>query len=207
PSGLLLKNDRIGRICIDCQSINKNTEGRSIAYFNERLNGVALNYPTNDEEPYTDKLDLSGKYDIGLTFNVTDFSPFDTGGDSRTNPFEEGGNDMNLASLKQAASTTSIHPRRILTKPKYKRYPCLYMKKLKNKFGLDRTFKWVRNKFRIKVRLKSQFEILLECGPLNWPYLELQTSNWANSSCLGKITSGPTTFMKIPRPNSEFNTL
>src|SRR5262249_20265867 len=83
-------------------------EGQSTAYFNERLNGATLNYPTNDKELYTNKLDLSGKYDIGITFNVTDFSPFDTGGDSRTNPFEEGGNDMNLASLEQTAPTTSI---------------------------------------------------------------------------------------------------
>jgi hypothetical protein len=47
------------------------------------------------------KLDLLGEYNISATFNVYDFSPFDIGDDSRTNPFEERGNDENQqASLK-----------------------------------------------------------------------------------------------------------
>jgi hypothetical protein len=47
------------------------------------------------------KLDLPGEYNISATFNVYDLSPFDVGDDSRTNPFEERGNDGNQqASLK-----------------------------------------------------------------------------------------------------------
>jgi hypothetical protein len=47
------------------------------------------------------KLDLLGEYNISATFNVYDLSPFDIGDDSRTNPFEERGNDENQqASLK-----------------------------------------------------------------------------------------------------------
>jgi hypothetical protein len=47
------------------------------------------------------KLDLPGEYNISATFNVSDLSPFDVGDDSRTNPFEERGNDGNQqASLK-----------------------------------------------------------------------------------------------------------
>jgi hypothetical protein len=47
------------------------------------------------------KLDLPGEYNISATFNVYDLSPFDVGDDSRTNPFEEKGNDGNQqASLK-----------------------------------------------------------------------------------------------------------
>ena len=47
------------------------------------------------------KLDLLGEYNISATFNVYDLSPFDVGEDSRTNPFEERGNDENQqASLK-----------------------------------------------------------------------------------------------------------
>jgi hypothetical protein len=47
------------------------------------------------------KLDLPGEYNISATFNVYDISPFDVGDDSRTNPFEERGNDGNQqASLK-----------------------------------------------------------------------------------------------------------
>ena len=42
-------------------------------------------------------LDLPGEYNISATFNVADLSLFDAGDDfdSRTNPFGEGGNDMN----------------------------------------------------------------------------------------------------------------
>ena len=39
------------------------------------------------------KLDLPGEYNISATFNVADLSPFDAGTDSRSNPFEERGND------------------------------------------------------------------------------------------------------------------
>ena len=41
------------------------------------------------------KIDLPGEYNVSATFNVADLSPFDKGEDSRTNPFEERGNDVN----------------------------------------------------------------------------------------------------------------
>jgi hypothetical protein len=41
------------------------------------------------------KLDLPGEYNISAAFNVSDLFPFDIGDDSRTNPFEERGNDEN----------------------------------------------------------------------------------------------------------------
>uniref|UniRef100_A0A2N9GPS7 Reverse transcriptase domain-containing protein n=1 Tax=Fagus sylvatica TaxID=28930 RepID=A0A2N9GPS7_FAGSY len=41
------------------------------------------------------KLDLPGAYNISATFNVSDLSLFDVGDDSRSNPFEERGNDEN----------------------------------------------------------------------------------------------------------------
>lgn len=40
------------------------------------------------------KLDLPGEFKVSATFNVSDLSPFDAGSDSRTNPFEEGGDDV-----------------------------------------------------------------------------------------------------------------
>jgi hypothetical protein len=40
-------------------------------------------------------LDLPGEYNISATFNVSDLSLFDVGDDSRSNPFEEMGNDEN----------------------------------------------------------------------------------------------------------------
>jgi hypothetical protein len=51
------------------------------------------------------KLDLLGEYNISATFNVFDLSPFDVGDDSRTNPFEERGNDGN----QQASLKDSLH--------------------------------------------------------------------------------------------------
>ena len=43
------------------------------------------------------KIDLPGKYGVSATFNVVDLSPFDVsdGWDLRTNPSQEGENDMN----------------------------------------------------------------------------------------------------------------
>ena len=40
------------------------------------------------------KLDLQGKYNVSATFNVSDLTLFDSGTDSRSNPFQEGGDDM-----------------------------------------------------------------------------------------------------------------
>uniref|UniRef100_A0A2N9HJN7 Tf2-1-like SH3-like domain-containing protein n=1 Tax=Fagus sylvatica TaxID=28930 RepID=A0A2N9HJN7_FAGSY len=41
------------------------------------------------------KVDLPDEYKVSATFNVSDLSPFDVGEDSRSNPFEERGNDGN----------------------------------------------------------------------------------------------------------------
>uniref|UniRef100_A0A2N9J6M3 Reverse transcriptase domain-containing protein n=1 Tax=Fagus sylvatica TaxID=28930 RepID=A0A2N9J6M3_FAGSY len=46
----------------------------------------------NDNAP---KVDLPGEYKVSATFTVSDLSPFDVGEDSRSNPFEERGNDGN----------------------------------------------------------------------------------------------------------------
>ncbi|XP_059428527.1 uncharacterized protein LOC132162290 [Corylus avellana] len=51
------------------------------------------------------KLDLPGEYNISATFNVSDLSPFDVGDDSRTNTFEERGNDE----IQQAPLKDPLH--------------------------------------------------------------------------------------------------
>ncbi|KAL4325733.1 hypothetical protein GQ457_11G026130 [Hibiscus cannabinus] len=40
------------------------------------------------------KLDLPGDYIVSATFNVSDLSPYDNSADLRTNPFQEGGDDV-----------------------------------------------------------------------------------------------------------------
>ena len=45
------------------------------------------------------KVDLPGEYKVSATFTVSDLSPFDVGEDSRSNPFEERGNDENQQEL------------------------------------------------------------------------------------------------------------
>lgn len=40
------------------------------------------------------KVDLPGEYHVSAISNVADLSLFDVGADSRTNHFEEGGDDM-----------------------------------------------------------------------------------------------------------------
>ncbi|KAM7519337.1 hypothetical protein LguiB_018299 [Lonicera macranthoides] len=44
------------------------------------------------------KLELSGEYNVSATFHIFDLSPFYTGDDLRTNPFQEEGNDEDAAS-------------------------------------------------------------------------------------------------------------
>jgi len=48
------------------------------------------------------KLDLPGEYNVSATFNVSDLSPFGVGDevDLRTNPFQEEGNDEDMASTR-----------------------------------------------------------------------------------------------------------
>jgi hypothetical protein len=41
------------------------------------------------------KVDLPGEYNVSATLTISDLSPFDVGEDSRSNPFEERGNDGN----------------------------------------------------------------------------------------------------------------
>ena len=63
------------------------------------------------------KLDLLSEYNISATFNVSDLSPFDVGEDSRTNPFEERGNDENRKAFKD-----QLHvPVRPITKARSKK--------------------------------------------------------------------------------------
>jgi hypothetical protein len=47
----------------------------------------------NNDNAY--KVNLPSEYNVSITFNVSDLSPFDVGEDSRSNPFEERGNDGN----------------------------------------------------------------------------------------------------------------
>jgi len=44
---------------------------------------------------------LPGKYGVSATFNVSDLTLFDVGDDSRSNPFEERGDDTNKPNTKR----------------------------------------------------------------------------------------------------------
>jgi hypothetical protein len=56
------------------------------------------------------KLDLPGEYNISATFNVSDLSLFDVGDDSRSNPFEERGNDENQQALLKDPLNVPVGP-------------------------------------------------------------------------------------------------
>ena len=47
------------------------------------------------------KVDLPGKYGVSATFNVSDLTLFDVGDDSRSNPFEERGDDADQPNTKR----------------------------------------------------------------------------------------------------------
>ena len=55
------------------------------------------------------KLDLPGEYNVSATFNIFDLSPFDVGKGSRTNSFEERGNDKNHQGNTIKVSSEYIH--------------------------------------------------------------------------------------------------
>jgi hypothetical protein len=46
-------------------------------------------------------VDLPGEYGVSATFNVSDFTLFDVGDDSRSNPFEERGDDADQPNTKR----------------------------------------------------------------------------------------------------------
>ena len=58
----------------------------------------------------TYKLDLPGEYNVSATFNVTDLSPFDAGGDLRANPFQEAGNDGDQGTTSKDLVQVPIGP-------------------------------------------------------------------------------------------------
>jgi hypothetical protein len=47
------------------------------------------------------KVDLPGEYGVSATFNVSDLTLFDVGDDSRSNPFEERGDDADQPNTKR----------------------------------------------------------------------------------------------------------
>ena len=58
----------------------------------------------------TYKLDLPSKYNVSATFNVSDLSYFDAGADSRTNPFQEEGDDVIMAALDPDSARSTVDP-------------------------------------------------------------------------------------------------
>ena len=52
------------------------------------------------------KTNLPSEYNVNVTFNVADLSPYDVGEDLRTNPFEKRGNDATQG-LEQVNSSSS----------------------------------------------------------------------------------------------------
>ena len=102
---------------IDYRTINTIIERQSITYFSEKLNRAALKYPIYDLELYafvralknwqhylciiddTCQIQLPSKYGVSTIFDITNSSCYYAGVDSRTNRFEEGGNDMDHGAI------------------------------------------------------------------------------------------------------------
>ena len=68
------------------------------------------------------KIDLPGEYgNVSGTFNVSNLSLFDIGDDSRMNPFEERGNDENMAPQEGSSKDPLYIPGGPITRAKAKR--------------------------------------------------------------------------------------
>ena len=63
---------------------------------------------------------MPNEYNVSVTFNVTDLSPFDVGDDLRTNPFQEKGNDASMVG-KWSANPLEI-PLGPMTQARAKRF-------------------------------------------------------------------------------------
>ena len=78
------------------------------------------------------KIDLPGEYNVSATFNVSDLSLFDVGGDSRSNLFEERGNDT-------AAQVTDPFemPRGPITRARAKKFKEVLLNLIKTNYLKD----------------------------------------------------------------------
>ena len=65
------------------------------------------------------KLDLPGEYNVSARFNVSDLSPFDVDDDLRTNPLQEGGNDVNIRAVPRDPLKVQVGP---ITRARAKRF-------------------------------------------------------------------------------------
>ena len=78
------------------------------------------------------KLDLLGEYNVSATFNVSDLSLFDIGSDSRSNLFEERGND------KAAQLTDPLElPRGPITRARAKKFKEALLNSMKTNYLKD----------------------------------------------------------------------
>ncbi|KAL4309020.1 hypothetical protein GQ457_01G019900 [Hibiscus cannabinus] len=67
------------------------------------------------------KIDLPGDFNVSATFNVSDLSPYDDSTDLRTNPFQEGGNDVSTSSSTTVADP-EVLPQGPVTRSKAKQF-------------------------------------------------------------------------------------
>ncbi|KAL4384127.1 hypothetical protein GQ457_15G018010 [Hibiscus cannabinus] len=67
------------------------------------------------------KLDLPGEYNVSATFNVSDLTPFDGPSDLRTNPFQEGEDDVSTSSSAHIADP-EVLPQGPVTRSKAKQF-------------------------------------------------------------------------------------
>ncbi|KAL4302844.1 hypothetical protein GQ457_10G010370 [Hibiscus cannabinus] len=67
------------------------------------------------------KLDLPDEYNVSATFNVSDLTPFDDPSDLRTNPSQEGGDDVSTSSSAHVADP-EVLPQGLVTHSKAKQF-------------------------------------------------------------------------------------
>ncbi|KAL4348832.1 hypothetical protein GQ457_17G008640 [Hibiscus cannabinus] len=67
------------------------------------------------------KLDLPGEYNVSATFNVSDLTPFDDPSDLRTNPSQEGGDDVSTSSSAHVVDP-KVLPQGPVTRSKAKQF-------------------------------------------------------------------------------------
>uniref|UniRef100_A0A2N9EDN1 Tf2-1-like SH3-like domain-containing protein n=1 Tax=Fagus sylvatica TaxID=28930 RepID=A0A2N9EDN1_FAGSY len=107
------------------------------------------------------KLDLPGEYNVSATFNVTDLSPFDVGGDLRANPFQEEGNDGDQGTTSKDLVQVPIGP---VTRARAKKFKDVLNRLIQELWAQANSWRPIENDPRGQQRIVTLIQVLEGSG-------------------------------------------
>jgi len=107
------------------------------------------------------KLDLPGEYNVSVTFNVTDLSPFDVGDDLRANPFQEEGNDGDQGTASKDLVQVPIGP---VTRARAKKFKDVLNGLIQELWAQANSWRPIEHGPRGQQRIVTLIQVLEESG-------------------------------------------